>query len=143
MNEKSEKVYSIKEISTSKSQKFNFEQKLYSLDLNISNNQTFSSALNDFKLLFEQLYQDFVKPTDKNDKIKIVFEHELFKDNIWFPFMSPNDYSPDLIMNKFDMIVQSYKLNSETLEQKHNFKARIFTVKMPSGGALKGVKRVC
>jgi hypothetical protein len=77
------------------------------------------------KNLFHQLHQDFVKNVKKHNKVKLVFEHDLFREHIWFPFMSPDELTPDVIMQKFDMIVQSYKLGSTLMQQKHNFTAKV------------------
>ena len=69
----------------------------------------------------------------------MTFEHDLFKSSIYIPFLKPADYSPELIMNAFERIVQSYKLGSEEMQPKHRFTARIAILHLPAG---KG-KRTC
>ena len=114
-----EKLYNLTKIHESTSKKFKINQQLYDLDLNIAN-KTFSQAVDDFKNLFVSIHSDFIAKNTKNTRISLVFNHPLFKDNIWFPFMKSSSITPTILMNKFDMMVQSFKLNQQKLEKKHN-----------------------
>ena len=136
--EETKRVYTINKKSSRKNPYFNWEENVYALDLHAKENKTFDEAINDMKFLFEQLYNDFVKNVAAQDRVKMTFEHDLFKSSVWLPFMKPSDYTPDLIMNTFDRIVQSYKLGSEFMQQKHQFTAKIAIMHLPAGNG-----RVC
>ena len=138
-SEEDKRVYSITKKYTRKNKFFNHEENVYALDLHNKTNQTFDEALKDMKNMFEQLYNDFVKDVQPQDHVKMTFEHDLFKSSIYIPFLKPADYSPELIMNAFERIVQSYKLGSEEMQPKHRFTARIAIMHLPAG---KG-KRTC
>ena len=137
--DETKRVYSVTKKATRNNQYFNWEENVYSLDLHTKDNQTFDDAVNDMKLMFEQIYNDFVKDVASQDRVKMTFEHDLFKSNVWLPFMKLSDYTPDLIMNTFDRIVQSYKLGSEAMQSKHQFTAKIAIMHMPAGNG----KRIC
>ena len=136
----SKRVYTINKKSARTNSFFNWEENVYALDLHTKTNQTFDEAINDMKLMFEQLYNDFVKDVPAQDRVKMTFEHDLFKSSVWLPFMKPSDYTPDLIMNTFDRIVQSYKLGSEVMQQKHQFTAKIAIMHLPAGRGRKVCK---
>ena len=133
------RVYTINKKSRRTNPYFNWEENIYALDLHKKDNKTFDEAVNDMKLMFEQLYNDFVKNVAAQDRVKMTFEHDLFKSSVWLPFMKPSDYSPDLIMNTFDRIVQSYKLGSEVMQEKHRFTAKVSIMHLPVGSG----KRIC
>ena len=86
--------------------------------------------------MFEKLNNYFVHP---QDNVKMTFKKDLFKSRIYMPFLKPADYSPELMMNAFEWIVQSYKLGSEEIQPQHRFTARIAIMNLT---AVKG-KRTC
>ena len=134
-----DKPYTLQTTSTKQNKKFKWTEKVYNLDLHIDREMTFAEALEFLKDMFEQLHKDFVQPVSPNDKVKLVFEHDQLKDTVWFPYMSPADLTPDLILNTFDRIVQSYKLTSEIMQPRNKFTAKVMVVEMPSGsGSLYG-----
>ena len=135
--QKQDSLYSLTNTSTKFIKKFNCMQKQYDIDIHFDNMATFAGAMKDIKKMFEQLHQDFVNNIPKTSKIKLVFEHELFPTNIYFPFLSPDDLTSDMILHNFDRIVQSYKLGQETIQQKHSFKAKVMVVDLPSGSGMK------
>ena len=126
-------MFTIKNVATQQNIKFKYERKIYDLELDLDSERSFGEAVDGMKLLFEQLHTDFVQGVAKSDKVKLVFDHDMFKQPIWFPFLSPADITPDLIQHTFERIVQSYKLNSETQQSKNKFTAKVVIVHMPSG----------
>ena len=130
---KMDKVYTIKNVSTQHNNKFKYERKIYDLELDLNYERSYSEAVDDMKHLFEQLHTDFVQGVAKKDQVKLVFDHDMFKQPIWFPFLNPADITPDLIQHTFERIVQSYKLSTETLQSKNKFTAKVVIVHMPSG----------
>ena len=130
------KPYTSKKIRTESTPKFKHEKNVYDLDLNLDESQSFNDAIENIKSLFEQIHTDYIKPVAKNDQVKIVIDHDMFKAPIWLPYMNPDDLTPDMIYNTFDRIAQSYKLNDDSAQTSQRFTARVSVKKMPAGSGL-------
>ena len=130
------RLYTITKTSQKRVAQFGYNQYRYELDLHISQNRTFGQAFREFSTLFQQLHTDFVKSVNPVDRIRIIFEHDLFLKPIWLSFRRPSDITPDIIMETFDHMVQSFKLTNELVQDKYNFTCDVVVINMPNGGAL-------
>ena len=133
-NTLNEKMFKITRRGRSYSRKFKCAEEVIDieLDLNITDYSEASPRIN---TLFEQLYAELAQPLNDNQQIRMNFEHDLFSMPITIPFMRKKDLTPQLMLDHFSKVVQSYKKRCGDDEQaKYKFNASIIIAEIPSGG---------
>jgi len=111
--------------------KFQCMQLLYELSFSDAD-RTFAESTNDLENLFKDLHSKFTQNLDERDQIRMVFFHDSLNQPISLPFMESSELTPNLIMTKFENVVQSYK--NVTVDYNNSFMAIVQIAKIYSGG---------
>ena len=133
------RAYEYKLESRQYNRKFNCDDKTYSLEITPTA-MTFNDAVRDTKNLFQQIYDDFIRDVPATDRVNLVIDHDMLRERIHFAFLRPREYTPEIIMNTFDRIVQSQKLGDDPIRPRHRFTVKVGIARLPSGS---GRRRVC
>ena len=136
---KEEKMFKIiktyrNEPKNKKNQSLGIKNNIHHIELNQKVNKSFKDAIESYKKLFEQLHDEFIKTINPLDKVRIVFQHDLFNTPISFPFMKPSELTPDIMLAKFSSVVQSFKHSNDKLQYKYKFIANITIADLSKGG---------
>lgn len=129
------KLYRIKKESTKKCVKYMCESTTYEISFFDMTDRTFAEVNQQIQLLFEQLSRDFIEQLGDNDRIRIVFYHDILDSPISTNFTSRQDMLTLNLLDQFQRVMQSYK--NQPIEPNHNFKANIIIARIPSGGGRK------
>ena len=122
--------FTVNEISRNINPIFGLEQILYKITYP-DNPQTFEDALEQVEDMLRELAVRFTSDMRIRDKIRVVFNHADFMTCIDLPFLRRDQFTPELLIESFENVIQSYK---ESIVNRFNrFSAQVQIQRMPSG----------
>ena len=118
------------ETSTGNCKKFNCEQHMIEINFNQSN-KTFSEAKEDITNMFIEIHSKMNSLMKNNDKVRITFFHDEFREPIGYEFMNKETLNKTSLQSKFESVVQSYR--EVKLNRNNALKAIIVIAHTPAG----------
>jgi hypothetical protein len=126
----------IEEISRGMNRDFGLDQVLYGImfsDIFAS----FEEAQTEIMAMFENLVKVFTRNMLTQDKIRIIFFHDILLTSIDLPFVLRDNFTAKLLWDAFESVMQSY--DPEYLNTDDVFKANVQIVSMPLGNGRRGL----
>ena len=111
--------------------KFKCQQRVYNINF-VDSSKTFAESTQEISRLFEQMHARFTEGLNPRDYIRMVFFHDSFKIPVSIPFVENSQLTPQLIIDKFEKVIQSYK--NTTVNNNNSFSATVQIAKSISGG---------
>jgi hypothetical protein len=132
--------FSIQEIGRDNNSYFNLEQILYTINFG-DIFRSFENAINDLFDMFKKLVITFSAKMKTQDKIRIIFFHESINEPIELPFVYKQDFTPELLMQAFEDVMQSYDIDVMNTDDIFTANVQIVTLPIGSGRPGLGVKK--
>jgi len=122
--------FDINEIVRNNNPDFELEKILYSVSYP-DNFQTFEQSLEQIETMLRVLHLRFTSDMRSSDKIRVAFFHSGFFTCIDIPFVRRDQFTPDLLIETFENVIQSYKFL--VVNGNNEFSANVQIQRMPSG----------
>ena len=114
--------------------KFNCTLTTYKIGFS-QNLSSFGAAIDDIKLAFENLTEEFSSQMGPHDKIRIVLYHDSLERPISIPFLKKTNLTSQVLVDSFERVAQSHK--EVQINQNNNLRAHVIIVRLPSGSGRK------
>ncbi|CAF1132843.1 unnamed protein product [Brachionus calyciflorus] len=116
--------------------KFNCTLVTYKIGFS-QNLSSFGAAIEDIKLAFENLTNQFISQMGTHDKIRIVLYHDSLERPISIPFLKKTDLTSQVLLDSFERVIQSHK--EVQINENNNLTAHVIIARLPSGSGRKMV----
>jgi hypothetical protein len=126
----------IEEISRGMNRDFGLDQVLYGIMFSHIF-ASFEEAQTEIMAMFENLVKVFTRNMLIQDKIRIIFFHDILLTSIDLPFVLRDNFTAKLLWDAFESVMQSY--DPEYLNTDDVFKANVQIVSMPLGNGRRGL----
>ena len=120
----------VNEIVRNNNPDFGLEQILYSVTYP-DNFQTFQESLEQIETMLREMHTRFTSDMRRSDKIRAVFFHSDFFSCIDLPFLKRDRFTPDLLIETFENVIQSFNLS--IVNSNNSFSKNVQIQRMPSG----------
>ena len=135
MPEESNIDFYVEEISRGMNEDFGLEQVLYKIMFS-DIFESFEDAQAEIMEMFQQLVMHFTRNMLPQDKIRIIFFHDVLWTSIDLPFVLRDYFTAKLLWSAFESVMQSYE--PEFLNTEDIFTANVQIVSMPLGTGRRG-----
>ena len=129
----SSSMFEIVSEHTGQNKHFKCEQSKVTVRVKDSDATSYKELLQELEVLFEDLYVKFVQSMNKNDQIRVVFQHADLFVPINFPFYRKADLSPQKMLDSFSSVLQS--VQTLRLTKETQLFAHLITCRVPTGGS--------
>ena len=115
------------------SKKYQCTQTSFNIVFKNIHNKSFLESYNYIVEMFQAIVEKFMPDLNIQDKIRVVFDHDLLEYPVSIPFVNRDKFTAENLLNVFELAFQSYKTINITEDKL--FKCSVIIAKNPTGGS--------